>query len=153
MPYKHVVKLILQDGEEGRKFMNKSDIKKLQDILAKEDTLGKKLLERVIWLNTTSSKYKVNDFVKFTDPGHRIYGVPVKDFRGKVVKIISNSSDKFYTYQVEIEVVSGDKSIITDCYIQEKDIAGKVRSNKNIITPVDKEQESIGLSLTGSRSW
>lgn len=133
--------------------MNKTDIKKLQDILAKEDTLGKKLLERVIWLNTVPAKYQVGDFVKFTDFGHRIYGVPVKDFKGKIVKVTSNSADRFYTYQVEIEVVAGDKNLTTDCYILERDITGKVRNNKNIIKPVEKEADTIGISLSGRRSW
>lgn len=133
--------------------MNKSDIKKLQDILAKEDTLGKELLKRVIWLNTTSAKYKVGDFVKFTDLGHRIYGVPVKDFKGKIVKITPHSDDRLYTYRIEIEVVAGDKNLTTICCVQEKDISGKVRSNKNIIKPVEKEADTIGISLSGRRSW
>lgn len=133
--------------------MNKSDIKKLKDILAKEDTKGKKLLERVIWLNTTSAKYNVGDFVKFTDLGHRIYGVPVKDFKGKVKEVMSNSQNKTYNYEIEIDVTAEDKHLTTKCFISESSISGKVRSNKNVIKPICKDSETIGISLNGGRAW
>lgn len=133
--------------------MNKTDIKKLQELLAKEDTKGKKLLERVIWLNTTSAKYKVGDFVKFTDIGHRVYGVPVKDFKGKVKKVMSNSQNKTYNYEIEIDVTAEDKHLTTKCFISESSISGNVRSNKNVIKPICKDSETIGISLNGGRAW
>lgn len=135
--------------------MTKAEIKKLQELLAKDDTKGKKLLERVIWLNTTSAKYNVGDFVKFTDIGHSIYGVPVKDFKGRVKQVMSNSQDRNYSY--ELEIIVGTKAepqlLVTNCYVLEGDISGKVRSNNNIIEIVSKNKETIGLSLSGRRTW
>ena len=135
--------------------MTKAEIKKLQELLAKEDTEGKKLLERVIWLNTTSAKYKVGDFVKFTDIGHRVYGVPVKDFKGRVKKVMSNSKNRIYNYELEIIVGTKDEPqlLITNCFVLEEDISGKVRSNNNIIEIVKDNKETIGISLDGKRAW
>ena len=133
--------------------MKKSEIKMLQALLEQEDFKGKKLLERVIWLNTTSAKYKVGDFVKFTDIGHRIYGVPVKDFKGRVKEVVSNSRDRTYAYELEIDVTAGDKHLTTNCYILESSISGKVRSNNNIIEIVKDNKETIGISLDGKRAW
>lgn len=135
--------------------MKKSEIKKLQELLANEDTKGKKLLERVIWLNTTSAKYNVGDFVKFTDIGHSVYGVPVKDFKGKVKEVLSNSRDRTYSYELEIIVGTKDEPqlLVTNCFVLERDISGKVRSNNNIIEIISKNKETIGISLSGKRAW
>lgn len=133
--------------------MKKSEIKMLQALLEQDDFKGKKLLERVIWLNTTSAKYKVGDFVKFTDIGHRVYGVPVKDFKGRVKEVMSNSQARTYEYELEIDVTTGDKHLTTNCYILESSISGKVRSNKNVIKPICKDSETIGISLNGGRAW
>lgn len=135
--------------------MTKAEIKKLQELLAKEDTKGKKLLERVIWLNTTSAKYNVGDFVKFTDYGHSVYGVPVKDFKGRVKQVMSNSQDRNYNYELEIIVGTKDEPqlLVTNCFVLEKDISGKVRSNNNVIKSVSKNEDTIGISLSGRRAW
>ena len=133
--------------------MKKSEIKMLQALLEQEDFKGKKLLERVIWLNTTSAKYKVGDFVKFTDIGHSVYGVPVKDFKGRVKEVMSNSRARTYAYELEIDVTTGDNYLTTNCYILESSISGKVRSNKNVIKPICKDSETIGISLGGNRAW
>ena len=133
--------------------MTKTELNTLQKLIEKEDTKGKKLLERVIWLNTTSAKYNVGDFVKFTDLGHRIYGVPVKDFKGKVKEVMSNSQNKTYNYEIEIDVTAEDKHLTTKCFISESSISGKVRSNKNVIKPICKDSETIGISLNGGRAW
>ena len=135
--------------------MKKSEIKMLQALLEQEDFKGKKLIERVIWLNTTSAKYKVGDFVKFTDIGHSVYGVPVKDFKGKVKEVMSNSQGRTYSYKLEIIVGTKDEPqlLITNCFVLERDISGKVRSNKNVINPISKNADTIGIALNGKRAW
>lgn len=134
--------------------MTKTELNTLQKLMRKEDTKGKKLLERVIWLNTTSPKYAIGDCYLITDRGHRVYGVPVMNMKGKIIHVHSNSMGKTYQYYVELNIVSnsGIHDVIKVC-IQENDIGKKVNDNINKITPKDKYSESVGVAMNGNTAW
>ena len=78
--------------------MTKSELNTLQKLMEKEDTKGKKLLDQFIWLNTTKPKYTIGNYYIITDTGHRIYGVPIQNKKGKLVEIKHISSQKQYVY-------------------------------------------------------
>ena len=134
--------------------MTKTELNTLQKLMKKEDTKGKKLLERVIWLNTTKPKYAIGDCYAITDKGHYIYGVPVINMNAKILDIYSNSRNKSYQYDLEL-IITTDFGIHKEVrvYINENDIGGKVEDNINKIVPKDKYPESIGITSDGNTAW
>lgn len=134
--------------------MTKTELNTLQKLIEKEDTKGKKLLERVVWLNTTKPKYAIGDCYVVTDRGHYIYGVPVINMNAKILDIHSDSRNKLYHYDLELTILtdSGRQDTIK-VYINENDIGKKVKDNINKIVAKDKYVESLGLTLDGNTAW
>lgn len=102
--------------------MKKTQLNALQKMLEDENVKGKKLLERVLWLNTTEPKYKVGDCYEVSDRGHRVYGNPVKNFTAKIVEVRVNSIDRVYTYKLEAQVKCGEKETTTNIYKSESEL-------------------------------
>ena len=115
--------------------MKKSDIKKIEDIINQDNIIGKVLLKEFLWMNTTELKFKIGDKVLFSDLGHRIYGVVVKDFVGVIKNyrywydrkrpsqsIISYeieflfNNEKFTAYQTEDKIKKTKTKNINNCY-------------------------------------
>lgn len=86
--------------------MTKQQIKVFEDLLKDKDFTGKKALKHLLWLNTSTPKFKVGDCFIVSDPGHRVGNFPVKDFKAKIVKISSwrDEEDWFYTLEAYVEI-------------------------------------------------
>ena len=126
--------------------MTKSELNTLQKLMEKEDTKGKKFIDQFIWLNTTKPKYTIGNYYIITDTGHRIYGVPIQNKKGKLVEIKHILPQKQYVYTFELHLTS--TACVTEIYI-----GRRVRDNQNIITPQDKYADSVGIALNGDRAW
>lgn len=74
--------------------MTKSELNTLQKLMEKENIKGKKLLDQFIWLNTLKPKYGIGNYYIITDIGHKIYGVPIQNKKGKLIEIKHISSKK-----------------------------------------------------------
>ena len=134
--------------------MTKTELNTLQKLIEKEDTKGKKLLDQFIWLNTTKPKYTIGNYYIITDTGHRIYGVPIQNKKGKLVEIKHILSQKQYVYTFELEFeTTDDRHLTSTACVTERYIGRRVRDNQNIITPQDKYADSVGVALNGDRAW
>ncbi len=134
--------------------MTKSELNSLQKLMEKEDIKGKKLLDQFIWLNTSKPKYEIDNYYEVTDIGHRIYGVPIENKKGKLIEIKHILSEKQYLYKFELEFETTDgRHLISVPCVTERCIGRKVHDNHNIITPQDKYADSVGVALNGNRAW
>ena len=134
--------------------MTKTELNTLQKLMEKEDTKGKKLLDQFIWLNTTKPKYTIGNYYIITDIGHKIYGVPMQNKKGKLIKIINMSPEKQYLYKFELEFETTDgRHLTSTACITERYIGRRARDNQNIITPQDKYADSVGVALNGDKAW
>lgn len=134
--------------------MTKSELNTLQKLMEKEDTKGKKLLDQLIWLNTSKPKYTIGNYHIITDIGHRIYGVPLENKKAKLIEIRTISSEKQYLYKFELEFETTDgRHLTTTACVTERYIGRIVRDNHNVVTAQDKHAESIGVALNGDRAW
>ena len=134
--------------------MTKSELDTLQKLMEKDDIKGKKLLDRFIWLNTSKPKYEIGNYYEVTDIGHKIYGVPVQNKKGKLIEIKHISSEKKYVYVFELEFETTDgRHLTSTACVTERYIGRRVRDNHNIITPQDKYADSVGIALNGDRAW
>lgn len=134
--------------------MTKSELNTLQKLMEKEDTKGKKLLDQFIWLNTSKPKYGIGNYYIITDIGHRIYGVPIQNKKGKLIEIKHILSQKQYAYEFELEFETTDgRHLTSTACVTERYIGRRVSDNHNIITVNDKYADSIGITLNGNRAW
>lgn len=88
--------------------MKKSEIKKLEELLNREDVKGKYLIKEFIWRNTVKPKFEKDEKVLFTDLRRKIYGVTIKDFVGIIIKRrynydYENPIKSYLTYEIEFE--------------------------------------------------
>ena len=128
--------------------MKKADLKKLQEMMNDPTVKGKKLIDRVIWLNTIEPKFKVGEYYEVTDPGHRIYGVPVRNFHAEIKDIRYFHLDKVIQYTLVSKVKVGDKETEVTVYKDEQYLGTcrKVEDNINIIDGDTKQPiESIDI--------
>lgn len=134
--------------------MTKSELNTLQKLMEKEDTKGKKLLDKFIWLNTAKPKYTIGNYYIITDIGHRIYGVPVENKKAKLVGMRPMLSEKQYLYEFVLEFETTDgRHLTSTSNVIEECIGKEVQDNHNIITPQDKYADSMGVALNGDRAW
>lgn len=134
--------------------MTKSELNTLQKLMEKEDIKGKKLLNQFILLNTSKPKYGIGNYYIITDMGHKIYGVPMQNKKGKLIEIKHISSEKKYVYVFELEFETTDgRHLTSTAYVTERYIGRRVQDNQNIITPQDKYADSVGVALDGNRAW
>lgn len=134
--------------------MTKSELNTLQKLMEKENIKGKKLLDQFIWLNTLKPKYGIGNYYIITDIGHKIYGVPIQNKKGKLIEIKHISSKKQYLYKFELEFETTDgRHLTSTAYVTEKSVGHRVHDNHNIITAQDKYADSVGVALNGDRAW
>lgn len=130
--------------------MTKSQIKVFEELLASEDFKGKKSLKHLLWLNTVEPKYKMGECFIVTDPGHSVYGYPVRNLKGKVTKISAWRDSEEYQYEVELDVTTGDKNQLVKCYFGENKMNtfGRCSDNVNVLgEPKNKYAEACDVAL------
>ncbi len=127
--------------------MKKKELEVLESMLQDPDVKGRKLIERVIWLNTVAPKYKIGECFEVTDPGHKVYGVPVKRFRARVTNILTSQLfGKVYRYELSAHVRCGNKELDTEIFLDENDIGKRVSDNLNVLYGDENEPcDSISL--------
>ena len=81
--------------------MTHEQLNTLQELMHDDTFNGKDLLGWLIWYNTEKPKYKVGDYVKFTDYSFRIYGKRIVNFNAKVVKVKAFLKEKIWRYELE----------------------------------------------------
>jgi len=94
--------------------MTKQQIKVFEELLKDKDFNGKKSLKHLLWLNTSKPKFKIGDCFIVSDPGHRVFNFPVKDFKAKIVKISSWRDEEEWFYTLEASVEYNGKQITTN---------------------------------------
>ena len=122
--------------------------KVFEDLLEDDNFIGKKSLTHLLWLNTTKPKYKIGDCFLVTEPHHRVYGHPVKDFRGKITKITTYIHTEEYYYTFEGVVRCGDKETTVTYHSPESEL--KVRCEGNITIadePLSEAADAIDVAI------
>lgn len=115
--------------------MTKGQINTFNKLLEDPNFKGKKHLRHLLWLNTSKPKFKVGDCFEVTDPGHKLFGYPVKDFKAKIVEIKSWINEEEWFYSLEIEAECDGEIITAHCGKYERDLtrSKKCKDNKNIL--------------------
>lgn len=115
--------------------LTKGQINTFNKLLEDPDFKGKKQLRHLLWLNTTKPKFAVGDCFFVTDPGHRLFGFPVKDFKAKIVEIKSWMNTNEWFYSLEMEAEYNGKTITAHCGKMESELfqCKKAKDNKNIL--------------------
>lgn len=84
--------------------MTKEQIEVFNQLLADDSFRGKKSLEHLLWLNTTEPKFKIGECFIVSDPGSRVWGNPVKDFKAIITNIRAFRNMREWQYDLEAEV-------------------------------------------------
>lgn len=113
--------------------MTKSQIKVFEALLADPTFKGKKSLRHLLWLNTVKPKYGLGECFKVTDPGHRVYGHPVRNFNAKIIEIVSFRDYEEYRYKLEAEVECDGRKTLVNVYMDEADLRERCKGNLNIL--------------------
>lgn len=113
--------------------MTNKQIKVLEELLQDEGFKGKKMLRHLLWRNTTEPKYKKGDCFLVSDPGHRIYGHPVKNFKAKVLSASSFINEEEYQYELEMVVQCDGEEYTTKAYKYESELTVKCQGNVTVI--------------------
>lgn len=112
--------------------MTKQQIKVFEELLKDKDFKGKKALKHLLWLNTSTPKFKIGDCFIVSDPGHSIGVYPVKDFRAKVIEISAWKDVEDWFYKLEASVTINGKQITTNIYKYECDLERAARCEDNV---------------------
>lgn len=115
--------------------LTKGQINTFNKLLEDPDFKGKKQLRHLLWLNTTKPKFAVGDCFFVTDPGHRLFGYPIRDFKAKIVEIKSWINEEEWFYSLEIEAECNGQTITAHCGKRECELlrSKKAKDNKNIL--------------------
>lgn len=115
--------------------MTKQQIKVFEDLLKDKDFQGKKALKHLLWLNTSTPKFKPGDCFIVSDPGHSIGGFPVRNFRAKVVKISSwrDEEDWFYALEASVEINGKQTTVQVHKYESDLQRAERCEDNVNVL--------------------
>lgn len=128
--------------------MTSEQVKVFNQLLNDKGFKGKKQLKHLLWLNTSEPKFKVGECLIVSDPGHRVYGYPVKDFKAKITEISSWRDTEEWRYTLQMEVECGDKKTVSNAYLYEKDLVmcPRCKDNLNILgDPKSKYSDSIEM--------
>lgn len=125
--------------------MKKKYLNVLEEMQNAEDVKGKKLIERLIWLNTTEPRFKVGECYQVTDLTYRVFGVRVKNFNGKLIEARPHSAEKMYTYKFELEVEAEGTNKTVEIVTIESNIGKKVKHNLNVIAKKSEYAETIDV--------
>lgn len=115
--------------------MTKQQIKVFEDLLKDKSFVGKKSLKHLLWLNTSTPKYKEGDCFIVSDHGHSVFGVPVKNFRAKIIRVSSWRDEEDWFYTLEASVERNGKQITTTISKYESDLnrAKTCEDNVNVL--------------------
>ena len=134
--------------KKGASKMKKSQIKVFEELLNDESFKGKNQLKHLLWLNTSKPKHKIGDCFYVSDPSHRVYGHPVRDFKAKIVGVKAFAFDEDWHYELEMEVECGGKKTISKEYALERDLVKKCKDNRNVLNdPKSKHADSIEVRI------
>ena len=123
--------------------MKKADLKVLETLAKDPEVKGKKLLERVIWLNTTKPKYEVGQLVVFSDRARTINGSTVIDWVGRVKEIRPNSEEKFYFYILDVKY-KDKNGVVKETFGNGKECALKsTRKKDDVNYPLNNKSEDM----------
>lgn len=120
--------------------MTKEQLTVLEDLMKDQKFKGKKQLKHLIWLNTVEPKFKVGDCFLVTDLDHKIYGHPVKDFKGKIIGILSFRDYEEYRYELELVVECNGQKYTTKAYKDENELTTRCNGN---VTVVGEKKSSV----------
>lgn len=114
--------------------MTKEQIKVFEELLKDENFIGRDRLKFLLWCNTVKPKFNMGDCFKVSEPRHKVYGHPIRNFKGKVIKIYTNTLSQkeewFYTLELSIEY-NNEIHTTTVCK-GESDLTSCERCNDNI---------------------
>jgi hypothetical protein len=128
--------------------LTKNEISALKSIAEKQGIIGKKHLENFIWCNTTEAKYEIGDKVVFTRLDQRIYGNPLIDWVGTVVKRTwVTGIEKCISYELEVTYEVNGVTKQTKSYVAESDISKKNNRLKGInkVSIKSEHEESLHI--------
>lgn len=132
----------------AKKVLTTRQLRVLEELMDNPNVKFKKSLKQVIWGNTNPPKFKVGQYFIVSDPGHRVFGNPVKDFKAKIVKINGFYGQLYWGYELEAEVICEGKVHIATIHCREHDleIAKRCRSNTNVLKKMkSKYEESMDV--------
>lgn len=129
--------------------LTKAQEKVLREIAANSKTKGVKQLNHFLWLNTTEPKWPVGTLLKVSDPGHRVYGYPVKDFTAKVVKHSAFITDEEWHYELDCVVkCAGKKDMYLKLYSRESDLSISNNKDNIVVLSEAKSEHSDEMVLS-----
>ena len=124
--------------------MTKQQLNTLQELMRDDSFNGKDLLGWLLWYNTDKPKYKVGDYVKFTDRSVKIYGKPIVDFNARVVKVKAFLREKIWRYELEFTCkFEGKEDYTTKGYSAESDMKPSNTDINYLGDKTSKYSESI----------
>lgn len=114
----------------------KDKIELLKSLIEDENIKGKKLLKKVLWLNTSKPEFKVGDKVLFNDTQLSIYGNRCYGWKGVIIEVTTLINAMTYHYHIEsICSLTGEKF---NHYVLEENILTSI-SNGDMINNIDKK--------------
>lgn len=127
--------------------MKKSQIKVFEELLQDESFRGKKQLKHLLWLNTSEQKFKKGDCFIVSDPGHIVYGHPVKNFKAKVGKVTAWNGQEGWYYHLVMEIECNGKKTQVEVYKYEQELerAKRCKDNINILENQNSKHEEALL--------
>lgn len=126
--------------------LTKKELDVLKNISEKQGIIGKKHLDKFIWINTTEPKYEKGDKVVFTDYVRKIYGTPMVKWVGTITERTWNTLDeRFISYKLTVKYEVDGTIKETTAHIRESHVLKKDNSlaDINIVTKRDKYEDSI----------
>jgi hypothetical protein len=112
--------------------MNAKQIKVFEELLKDENFKGKKELNHILWLNTSTPKYKIGECFKVTDRSRRIYGVQIVNFKAKIIRTFSWRDEERHCYELEMECEVGGKHYATKIARYEDELTERCEDNVNV---------------------
>ena len=113
--------------------MNKEQVKVFNELLNDEGFKGKEMLKRLLWVNTNDPKFKSGDCFRVSDPGHTVFGQPVRNFKAKVVKVMwQKIGNLTYRYELEMNVRYKGKQVNSLVYLDESYLTVCARCEDNV---------------------
>lgn len=122
--------------------MEKKYLETLQEMANDKNVKGRKLIERLIWLNTVEPKYKEEMIVLFTDRSSQIWGNRLINFKGIVKKVQAVSFEHVINYLLEVPCRFPDGSTYTTTiWVTEKEITEHVKICDDFYNDIRKYSE------------
>ena len=128
--------------------LTKEQIKIFEECLNSPGFKGKKHLKHLLWCNTVQPKFKKGECFKVSDYGHRVYGVPVRNFGAMIVDVTSSIVEEEYRYELEMLIKCNGKETTVKVYKYESELIERTEDNVTVIgTPKNDCPESLEFEL------